>query len=25
VFLNKETKKPILAPDWFLKECQKYF
>jgi acyl-CoA thioester hydrolase len=25
VFLNRETKKPILPPDWFLKECQKYF
>jgi acyl-CoA thioester hydrolase len=25
VFLNKETKKPVLAPDWFLNECKKFF
>jgi len=24
-FLNKETKKPVLAPDWFLNECKKFF
>jgi acyl-CoA thioester hydrolase len=25
VFLKKENKKPILAPDWFLNECKKFF
>lgn len=24
-FLKKENKKPISAPDWFIKECKKYF
>ncbi len=25
VFLRKENKKPVLAPDWFLQECKRYF
>ncbi len=25
VFLNKDTRKPIIAPHWFLEKCKKYF